>query len=134
MRAMRSSWYGVLLVGAALFAGCGDETTSPGVGLEITNVVDNFQYQVTNVKRYTRQTTYTWENTGAVASVNQASTVTHGNVTLTLLDANGTQVYARSLADNGTYTSASGVAGSWTIRLDYSDASATVNFRVQKAP
>lgn len=124
----------LLIVVAALATGCGESATSPGTGLEVNNAVDTFQYQVTNVRKYTHETTYAWQTTGAVASVNQATTVTRGSVTLVLLDANRTQVYSRSLAENGTYSSSSGVPGTWTIRLTYSDANATVNFRVQKAP
>lgn len=124
----------LVIVAAALATGCGESTTSPGTGLEVNNATDTFQYQVTNVRNYSKEITYAWQTTGAVASVNQATTVTAGSVTLVLLDANGTQVYSRSLAENGTYSSSSGVSGTWTIRLTYSNANATVNFRVQKAP
>ena len=51
-----------------------------------------------------------------------------------LRDANGTQVYSRSLADNGTFVSSAGVAGTWTVVVSYATADATVNFRVDKAP
>jgi hypothetical protein len=124
----------VVVVSVVLVAGCGNSPTSPGVQLEITNATDNFQYQVTNVRNYTHETNYVWQNTGTTASVNQATTVTGGSATVVLLDADGTQVYSRSLAENGTFASTVGVAGSWTIRVTYSAASGTVNFRVQKAP
>jgi hypothetical protein len=122
----------VAVVTVTLVAGC-SSPTGPGVQPEITNVTDNFQYQVTKIRNYTHQEMYVWQNTGAMATVNQATTVTGGNAVLVLLDGDGTVVYSRSLADNGTFTSASGVSGSWTIRVTYSSASATVNFRVQKA-
>jgi hypothetical protein len=51
---------------------------------------------------------------------------------LTITDANGTQVYSRSLADNGTFVTADGVAGTWTVRVTYTLATGTVNFRAQK--
>lgn len=79
----------LLIVVAALATGCGESATSPGTGLEVNNAVDTFQYQVTNVRKYTHETTYAWQTTGAVASVNQATTVTRGSVTLVLLDATG---------------------------------------------
>ena len=53
-------------------------------------------------------------------------------MTLVITDANGTQVYSRSLSDNGTFVTADGVAGTWTVRVTYNGASGTVNFRVQK--
>ena len=134
MRALKLLWQSlVVVVIGALFAGCSNSPTSPGVHPEITNIADNFQYQVTGVRNYTREHTYEWQNTGAIANVNQATTVTSGSVTLVLLDANGVEVYSRSLAENGTFVSAAGAPGSWTIRVTYADANATVNFRVQKA-
>ena len=135
MRALGVLWQSiVVVVSVALVAGCGNSPTSPGVQPEITNATDNFQYQVTNVQNYSHQANYVWQNTGTTASVNQATAVTGGSAMLVLLDADGTQVYSRSLAENGTFASTAGVAGSWTIRVTYSAASATVNFRVQKAP
>jgi hypothetical protein len=132
MRVSKSvTW--VLMVAACttLVAGC-DSTTSPGVNPEITNVADNFQYQVTGIRIYTHTTDYTWQNTGTTANVNQSAAITGGTATLVILDAVGAQVYSKSLAENGTFVTAAGTAGSWTIRVTYASASATVNFRVQK--
>ena len=117
----------------SILTGCGDELTSPGIQPEISNLTDNFQYQVTDVRNHTATATYIWQNTGTKADVNQATTVTDGSVRLVLLDADGTQVYSRSLADNGTFVSAAGTPGAWTVRVVYSSASATVNFRAQKS-
>jgi hypothetical protein len=135
MRETRMLWRSIVAVlGIALFTGCNNNPTSPGVQPQITNAVDNFQYQVTGTRNYTHTATYHWQNTGTTASVNQATTVTSGSASLALLDAGGTEVYSRSLAENGTFASATGTSGSWTIRVTYSAADATVNFRVQKAP
>jgi len=114
------------------FAGCGSEPVGPGVQPEITNSVDNFQYQVTDIRNYSHTDSYSWQNTGTQASVDQSATVTTGAASIVVLDADGTQVHARSLADNGSFTTAAGTAGTWTIRVTYQVASATVNFRVQK--
>ena len=35
--------------------------------------------------------------------------------------------------EGGTFSSSAGTAGSWTVRVVYSGADATVNFRVDKA-
>lgn len=113
-------------------AGCGSDPVSPGVQPEISNQVDNFQYQVTDIRGYTHTDTYSWQNTGTQANVDQSSTVTDGAASLVVLDATGTPVYSRSLADNGSFTSAAGTTGTWTIRVTYENAGATVNFRVQK--
>jgi len=41
-------------------------------------------------------------------------------------DAKGVQVYQRSLAENGSFTTTAGVPGTWTIRLHFADASGAV--------
>jgi len=122
----------VVLGLAICVAGCGSDPVSPGVQPEITNLVDNFQYQVTDIRNYTHTDSYSWDNTGTQATVDQSATVTAGAASLVVLDASGTQVYSRSLADNGSFTSAAGTAGTWTIRVVYESAGATVNFRAQK--
>jgi len=123
----------VVAVCMALIDGCHKNPSSPGIQPEITNITDNFQYQVTDIQNYSHTDTYVWQNTGAAAKVNQATIVTGGIATLVLLDDVGVEVYRRSLAENGTYIGAEGVPGSWTIRVIYSSVDATVNFRVQKS-
>jgi hypothetical protein len=122
-----------VLASLLAFAGCGDDPpTSPGIQPQIANLTDDFSYQVSNVGNFSGTATYSWQNTGIAANINQATTVTSGAVTLVILDANGTQVYSRSLSENGTFVTADGVAGTWTIRLTYTNATTTVNFRAQK--
>ena len=121
----------LLALGAGL--GCGN-SGSPGIQPEIANLTDDFQYQVSAVDTYTGIHTYHWQNTGTVASVNQATTVTQGSMTLVIKDANNNQVYNQSLATNGTLDTSAGTAGMWTIVVSYGNASGTVNFRVQKKP
>jgi len=114
-------------------SGCGsDPPTAPGIQPQIANLPDDFSYQVSSVSNFTGAAPYSWQNSGISANVNQSTTVTSGSMTLVITDANGTQVYSRSLADNGTFVTADGVAGTWTIRVTYSGASGTVNFRAQK--
>lgn len=114
-----------------LVCSCGDPA-GPGIQPRIVNTVDNFEYQVSNVSNYTGTATFTWSNTGTNANVNQSASITAGSVQLVILDAASTQVYSRSLADNGTFFSAAGSTGSWTVQVEYRNASGTVNFRVQK--
>jgi hypothetical protein len=116
-------------------AACGDDSpTSPGPGIQpqVMNMTDDFAYQVSNVRNYSGTLSYTWRNTGVQANVNQATTVTAGTLTLVIRDASGTEVYSRSLADNGTFITAAGDTGMWNIRVVYSGMSGTVNFRAQK--
>jgi len=104
----------------------------PGIQPQISNLTDDFSYQVSSVANFSGAAPYTWQNTGISANINQSTAVTAGSMTLVITDANATQVCSRSLADNGTFVTADGVAGAWTIRVTYSGASGTVNFRAQK--
>lgn len=123
-----------VVIGAVVLAACGDEATAPGRDPEIINATDNFQYQITDIQGFSGAHVYSWQNTGTIGTVNQSTTVTAGAATLIIRDANGTQVYNRSLAENGTFSSSAGTAGTWTVRVVYVNADATVNFRVDKGP
>ena len=116
--------------------GCSDSanTIGPGNQLQVTNAADDFQWQVSNLDGVDQTLRYTWANTGDSASVNQATALTGGTATITIRDAAGTQVYTRSLTDNGTYQTALGTTGAWQITVRLSNAQGTINFRVQKAP
>lgn len=122
------------LVAAVL--GCGGKTNvlNPAFQPQVNNATDNFQFQATNVQGVTQTLGYTWQNTGIAATVNQATTVTAGQAVVTIKDANGTQVYMGDLVNNGTFTTATGITGNWTITLTLTNYSGTLNFRVQKKP
>jgi len=113
----------------ATLPGCGDSPTSPGINPEIVNQADHFSYQVSSIQSYWGTASYSWSNSGAQATINQACAVSAGSATLVVLDGATAQVYSRSLADNGTFTTGSGTPGTWTIRIVYDGVSATVNFR-----
>lgn len=120
----------VLLV-FALPLGCGKKSTAPQSQPVVTNNPDDFTYQASNIQAKTGVETYAWHNSGARASVNQSSTIFSGLATLTIEDADGTQVYARAISETGIDTTAGNV-GTWIIRIDYAHASGSVNFRVRK--
>lgn len=126
--ACRIIGFGVL---ATLVSYCGD-STGVGVQPEIRNIPDSFEFQVTDVAGLSRTLEYSWSNSGTRANVNQSAVFTAGSAQLVLLDAAGTQVYTRSLAENGTFASSQGVAGTWKVRVVFTNASGTLNFRVQK--
>jgi hypothetical protein len=114
----------------SLLAGCDDDPLSP-FEPEVTNMPDSFQLQATGVTNRTLVRTYSWLNSGASGDVNQATTVSRGSATLSILDDAGQTVYSGDLADNGTFTTAAGDPGTWTIRLELDRYSGTLNFRVQ---
>lgn len=123
----------ILFLAAALLAGgCGGNVVGPNNQPEVSNTTDTFQWQVSNLAGVTQTFSYQWSNTGVAANVNQASTLTGGSATLTVADAAGTQVYSGSLSSNGTFQSLSGTTGNWTVTVTLSNATGTLNFRLQK--
>jgi hypothetical protein len=119
----------------ALSAACGggaDNATAPRYQPQVVNLQNDFAFQVTTLQNVSDNVQYTWKNDGTSASVNQSPSNLSGSVSLVILDAAGTQVYSRSLADNGTFMTAAGTAGNWTVRIRFSQASGAVNFRLQK--
>jgi hypothetical protein len=106
-----------------LATGCSsDNVLGPDNQLEVTNNTDTFQAQASNMVDITQTLTYTWQNTSTTANVDQSGAITGGSGTLLILDADGTQVYSRSLTETGT----------WSIEVALSGTSGTLNFRVQK--
>lgn len=115
---------------------CGSDRSnplSPAAQPEVINNPDAFSFQVTGVQSASATLNYSWQNTGTVATVNQSASIASGSATLVIRDAAGTQVYSRSLADNGTFTSSAGTTGTWTITVVFSSTSGTINFRSDKA-
>lgn len=121
-----------LLAMAAATACGGDSLTNPQFQPEIVNVVDSFELQATGITDVSEIRAYTWTNTGTTASVDRSTTLTAGSGTLTILDADGQQVYSGPITSDGSSTTQTGTAGDWTVRIVLTNASGTVNFRVQK--
>ena len=118
-----------------LLASCSSKQvrlTDPAFQPQISNQTDTFAFQVTNLTGVTQTLSYSWQNTGTRGDVNQASQITSGSATLTILDAAGQQVYTSSLASNGTFTTATGTSGNWTIRISANNVKGSLNFRVQR--
>ena len=88
IRSMRNC----LAAGALILAACGDSTTAPGTNPEIINTADNFQYQVSDIQQFSGTQTYSWQNSGTTATVNQSVSIAAGSATLVLKDANGVQL------------------------------------------
>jgi len=121
------------LVTAVGVTACGSSSiTNPAFQPEIANTTDSFQLQATGVNDVTQTLTYAWQNTGTLANVDQSGAISSGTAILTILDAQGRQVYSGELASTGSYTSGPGQAGAWTIEITLSGVSGTLNVRVQK--
>lgn len=111
--------------------GCGSEPTS-AYNPDVVNEPDNFSMQVSGATHLTETYSYEWPNSGSVAAVELASTVTSGAATLTILDALGAEVYGGSLALGGSIETSVGQSGPWTIRVALADFSGSVDLSVVK--
>ena len=108
----------------------GGQTRGPGLRPDVVSKRDEFSYQVPRVTRYHGSGIYWWPNGGIAAHVFQASTVNAGSTWLVIRDANGAEVYSRSLAESGSFLTKNGATGRWTVQVVYDGASGTVGFRV----
>ena len=121
------------LAALTLLGACGgSNATAPRYQPQVVNLANDLAFQVSTLDNVSDNLQYIWQNDGTTANVNQSPSNLSGTVTLVILDATGTQVYSRSLADNGTFATAVGKAGNWTVRVRFSQASGAVNFRLQK--
>lgn len=120
------------LLAFALVTSCdGNDATAPRYQPEVVNLTNDFAFQVTALDGVSDDVQYTWRNDGTSANVDQAPSNLSGTVSLVILDAEGTQVYSRSLAESGTFATTAGVAGNWTVRIHLANAGGAVNFRLQ---
>ena len=140
----RSAFLPSTLVAAALamtaLAGCGGgggnspagNVLAPQFQPQIVNSIDDFQFQATGVTGVTQTLNYSWRNTGVQANVNQSCSLTGGTATLVLSDSAGVQVYTRSLTDNGTFPTDPGSPSAWSMQVNLTNVTGTLNFRSQK--
>jgi hypothetical protein len=123
----------VALLGFALLAGCDLRvTTPPTFQPQVINLRNDFALQVAGLDDFTSDVEYSWISDGAAASVNQSPTLLTGTAVLFVFDGTGSQVYQRSLAENGTFTTTTGVPGTWKVRVHFSEAFGAASFRLMK--
>jgi hypothetical protein len=121
------------LFSAGVLAGCdANDLIGPENEPEVTNTTDSFQWQVTDLSSVTQFLNYTWVNTGTSADVSQSSSLTAGSAGLEVRDGAGTTVFVGDLSQGGTFQTAPGVAGDWSVRVVLANASGTFNFRLEK--
>ena len=117
-----------------LLASCGDSANliGPENELEVANATDTFQWQVSALSSVSQTLTYSWVNTGTTANVNLSCSLGGGSAVLRVIDDGDLEVYSRSLGENGTFETASGSTGNWTVTVTLTEATGTLNFRLQK--
>lgn len=124
-----------ILTACALLSvfGCTEEDggLGPGTVVDVGNTVDEFRWQFTATAGVTRTLTYTWTTTGPVADVIQGGGILTGAATIVIRDAGGTEIYSRSVAEAGTFQTASGTVGDWTVVFTLTDATAITSVRLE---
>jgi hypothetical protein len=113
---------------------CGDDNTAlaPQFEPEVVNLPDSYEFQATDLTGISQVLTYTWENTGISANVDQSSSISNGIATIVVTDSQGAPVYSGDLTNDGTFQTQEGIAGTWLIRVTLTGVSGTINFRLQK--
>lgn len=120
-----------LCASALLFSACASNMLGPENQLELVNESGTFAWQATALESVTQALSYTWSNPSTQANVNQSSSLSSGSASVRITDATGTEVYNRSLTQNGTQQTSSGQSGSWTITVTINGASGAINFRAE---
>lgn len=121
-----------LCAASLILAACNDDESLNPNDPQVIIAVDNFRFQASNMDDTTATFNYTWDNSGTQATVNQTSTMSAGSATLTVFDAETTQVYTRSLTENGDFVTGAGLPGVWTIRVMFVNLTGGVSFRLRK--
>ena len=104
----------------------------PQLEPQVVNLRNSFNFQAVNLLGVFEDVTYRWQIDGTTATVEQSPTALLGAATVFVTDAKGVQVYQRSLAENGSFTTQAGVPGTWTIRLHFADATGDVAVQMAK--
>jgi hypothetical protein len=136
MKTPLSTWYRASILFALMATvACGDDPVAPGIEPEIVNNTDAFSYQIRDLSDVGGSWDYTWQNTGTLAKITHATNAgATGTATLTLRDADGTEVYSGPLASSGEpVTSPTGTSGAWTVTVTYTGyTNDQVNFELSR--
>jgi outer membrane biogenesis lipoprotein LolB len=132
-RQLRSLRFATAALALLVLPACSSgNSLGPDNDVQVSNNTDTFEWQATAMDNISQTLTYNWQNTGTTADVNQSSNITSGSGTLTVWDDAGTQVYTRTLTEDGTFTTIAGTAGTWKVEVKLSGTSGVVNFRLEK--
>ena len=135
---IRARRVGTALLLVALSA-CGESSIfGPDNQLQVSNNADQFHLQAQTIAAQSGTETYSWVVSTATASVSHANAaLTAGTATVTILDADGAEVYGASLgeASNGEAVTAEGAIGTWTVIVTMSGATTDhINFQLADVP
>ena len=120
------------LVAAISACGSDNQVLGPQYEPEVVNVQDSFSFQATDISNITQQFSYSWENTGVSANIDQSCSITSGSATVRVVDSVGKAVYSSDLSNDGSFQSTDGSTGTWVIQVTLSATGGTLNFSLQK--
>ncbi len=110
----------------------------PDNQVQVSNNTNQFSLQAVGIQNQSGAESYAWVVTTATASVSHDNAaLTAGTAIVTVLDAEGTEVYTDPLseASNGTETTAWGAAGTWTVILTMTNATTDrIHFQLANIP
>lgn len=122
---------GAFVIAMTLAADCDGDPVAP-FKPSVVNDPDRFQFQLTAPQPLSGNAVYEWHNNGTAAIVNQVATLSAGAAQLVIRDARGAEVHRRTVTESGAFRTLDGSAGTWTVRIDFTDATGTVDVRVQR--
>jgi len=101
----------------------------------VTVLPDSFRYQADHMDNVHDEAQWTWLNTGTNAIVHHRSFVHHGVVQVTILDAMGDSVYRRIPVEYDLdVPTDTGVAGNWTVHIQFFAAKGRVDVSISGEP
>ncbi len=120
---------------AGFVAACADPIVplGPGNQMTVTNQPGLFRFQAKDLNNVIDDTSFTWVTADSQTSILHHSLITHGEMDLHVLDANGVEVYSHEVSvvyETDTLTN-KGAPGSWTVRFEIKAATGKIDVTLE---
>lgn len=120
---------------AGAIAACADPVVplGPGNQMTVTNQPGLFRFQAKDLNNVIADTSFTWVTADSQARIVHHSLITHGEMDLHVLDANGVEVYSHEVSvvyETDTLTN-KGAPGPWTVRFDIKAATGKLDVTLE---
>lgn len=101
--------------------------------LGVSYEVDDLAIGASELEYFSETQTYTYEKTGADHDLSFGSQLTGGSVTLRIKNASGSQIYSKTFSSiAGESVTVSDASSPWTIEFEYTNASGSLGFSLDK--
>ncbi|HEV2672513.1 MAG TPA: hypothetical protein VGU74_15575 [Gemmatimonadales bacterium] len=120
---------------AGLVAACADPVVplGPDNQVTVTNQPGLFRLQAKDLNNVIADTSFIWVTADSQARIVHHSLITHGEMDLHVLDANGAEVYSHEVSvvyETDTLTN-KGAPGSWTVRFEIKAATGKIDVTLE---